>query len=218
MIFRVKVCGITRPEDLLAAVEAGADAVGFNFYSGSPRHVTPQSASRMRGLVPAGVKAVGVFVNCKLHEVRILMDEIGLDWAQFHGDERPADLEQFPRPWYPAVRPRRGDDAAYPAWKSPCVLIDATVPGRYGGTGQSADWALAARIARRRLVILAGGLGPETLEEALAAVRPQAVDLNSGVEDRPGIKSPRRLARAMEILGRWRRKCEEEEDERTGRP
>lgn len=203
MSFRFKVCGLTEERSLEAAVDAGADAVGFNFYPQSPRFVP---ASRARSLVeqlPSDVVPVGVFVNRPLDQVLEWMDESGVAWAQFHGDEQPEDLAVFPRPWYPALRPTRDDPLDVSVWSSPFVLLDARADRHYGGTGRTADWGLARHIARRHEVVLAGGLGPANLEQALEAVRPAGVDLNSGVESAPGIKDPALLERAGVVIAAW---------------
>ncbi|MFQ5669479.1 MAG: N-(5'-phosphoribosyl)anthranilate isomerase [Acidobacteriota bacterium] len=211
MIFRVKVCGITQAEGLQEAVAAGADAVGFNFHPPSPRFVPPEVVSGLVKGLPRQVVTVGVFVNLGLDHVVEWMDRSGVTWAQFHGDQQPSDLAGFPRPWYPVLRPPRDEGSRVEAWeRAPCILVDAREPERYGGTGRTANWKTAARLARQRPVILAGGLHSGNLEAALEAVHPAAVDLNSGVESAPGIKDPVKLRQAMRILAPWRKRFEEE--------
>ncbi len=205
MSFRIKVCGITDAAGLDVAVAAGAEAVGFNFHLDSPRQVTPATARALVARLPAGVAAVGVFVNQPLDQVRKVMDVSGVGWAQMHGDERASDLAGFERPWYPVVRPGPGETRLEEDWEAPFILVDARSRRAYGGTGRAADWGAAARLARRRRVVLAGGLSPDNRAAALEAVRHWGVDLNSGVESAPGIKDPDRLARAMAILRPWRR-------------
>ena len=204
MMFHIKVCGITEPRGLQAVVEAGADAVGFNFYPASPRFVVAEKAAELIQSLPGHVATVGVFVNRPLEEALSWMERSGVEWAQFHGDERPDELRDFPRPWYPALRPAPGQLPDLTAWKSPWVLVDACVQGVYGGTGKRADWNVAASLACQGPILLAGGLGPDNLSEALDQVKPEGVDLNSGVESAPGIKDPELLARAMEVLLPWR--------------
>ena len=210
MTFRLKVCGITEARGLDAALAAGADAVGFNFHPDSPRFIDAPRARRLIERLPSRVAAVGVFVNRPLDEVLAWMDASGVEWAQFHGDERPETVADFPRPWYPALRPAGQVPPDLTAWASPFVLVDARRPGVYGGTGRTADWTIARRIARARETVLAGGLDPDNLPAALEAVRPAGIDLNSGVEAAPGIKDPARLARAGSILAAWNRTREAE--------
>lgn len=209
MTFRFKVCGITDAVGLDAAVASGADAVGFNFHPGSPRFIDAPRARALVARLPDAIASVGVFVNRPLDEVVAWMDESGVGWAQFHGDEQAATLVDFPRPWYPALRPAGEMPIGLERWTSPFVLVDACRPGLYGGTGRTADWAVARRIARVRDMVLAGGLGPDNLAAALAAVGPAGVDLNSGVESAPGVKDAARLARAGAVLAGWQGRGEE---------
>lgn len=209
MTFRFKVCGLTESRGLEAVLAAGADAVGFNFHPGSARYIAPERARALVRRLPGQVAAVGVFVNLPLDEVVRLMDVSGVTWAQFHGDDRPAGLARFPRPWYPALRPREAIPADLADWDAPFVLVDAHQEGHFGGTGRAADWRIARRIARMRPTILAGGLCPDNLAEALARVRPAGVDLNSGVEQSPGIKDPALVSRAGAILAEWHGKGEQ---------
>ena len=202
-MFRVKVCGVTEARGLDAAVTAGADAVGFNFWPGSPRHVTIETARHLVRRLPAHVETVGVFVNQPRAEVLDILGATGIRWAQFHGEEAPAELNGFPHPWFPALRPSEHQEPRLADWMSPCVLLDAHDPSARGGTGRAVDWQRAAVWARERPLILAGGLGPETVAAAVALVRPAAVDLNSGVESAPGVKDPHRLSRALAALAAW---------------
>jgi phosphoribosylanthranilate isomerase len=206
---RVKVCGITDRQGLDCALEAGADAVGFNFHPPSPRFISPLRAAGLIRQVPPGVATVGVFANRPLPEVAAWMDESGVVWAQFHGDEYPDMLASFPRPWFPVVRPGEGETRMDAQWQAPVVLVDARRQDALGGTGKLADWPAAAMLARRRRVILAGGLDPANLAAAAASVKPWGVDLNSGVEEAPGRKSAVLLAQAMEALAPWRQASQE---------
>ena len=203
MTFYFKVCGITDAAGLAAAVSHGADAVGFNFHPGSPRFIEAATARALVAQLPDSVASVGVFVNRPLDEVVDWMDESGVEWAQFHGDEKPAALVNFPRSWYPALRPAGSLPTDLDEWAAPFVLVDARQAGAYGGTGHTADWVIARHIARVRDTLLAGGLGPDNLAAALDAVRPAGVDLNSGVESAPGIKDSALLARAGAVLAGW---------------
>jgi phosphoribosylanthranilate isomerase len=192
---RVKICGLTRTEDADLAVALGADAVGFVLWSESPRVVSAGHAATIARSLPAFVTRVGVFVNASPEDVRRLVAEVGLDVAQLHGDERVAD--------YAGVAGRiikvaalGGDADVDSAIRLPAevtVLVDVVDRERRGGTGAQADWARAARVARERPVILAGGLTAADVGEAIRRVRPWAVDVSSGVEDRPGIKSAEKL-------------------------
>jgi phosphoribosylanthranilate isomerase len=206
---RVKVCGITDRQGLDCALAAGVEAVGFNFYPPSPRFISARRAAGLIRHVPPGVATVGVFANRPLLEAAAWMDESGVAWAQFHGDEHPAMLASFPRPWFPVVRPGEGETRMDALWQAPAVLVDARRLEALGGTGKLADWPAAALLARRCRVILAGGLGPANLAAAAASVKPWGVDLNSGVEEAPGRKSAVLLAQAMEALAPWRQAPEE---------
>jgi phosphoribosylanthranilate isomerase len=205
---RVKVCGIIDNQGLAVALAAGVDAVGFNFHPASPRCITPQQAARLIQEVPETVATVGVFANRPLQEVDGCLEYCGLGWAQFHGDEHPAMLASFSRPWYPVVRPGEGETRMDADWQAPAVLVDARRKEALGGTGELADWSAAASLARRMKVILAGGLAPENLNQAMNEVRPWGVDLNSGVETAPGCKSRTLLAEALAVLAPWRTESE----------
>jgi phosphoribosylanthranilate isomerase len=192
---RVKICGLTRAEDAGLAVALGADAVGFVLWPQSPRVVSADAAAAIARSLPAFVTRVGVFVNAPPEEVGRLVAEIGLDVAQLHGDERAADYAGVARSLVKVVA-LGGDadvDSAILLPADVTVLVDAVDRDRRGGTGVRADWARAARVARARPVILAGGLSAADVGEAIGQVRPWAIDVSSGVEDRPGIKSAEKL-------------------------
>lgn len=192
---RVKICGLTRTEDADLAVALGADAVGFVLWSESPRVVSAGHAATIARSLPAFVTRVGVFVNASPEDVRRLVAEVGLDVAQLHGDERVADYAGVARRIVKVVA-FGGDadvDAAIRLPADVTVLVDVVDRERRGGTGARADWARAARVARERPVILAGGLSGATVGEAIRQVRPWAIDVSSGVEDRPGVKSAEKL-------------------------
>ena len=194
---RIKICGITREEDLAVAVAAGADALGFVFYEPSPRHVTPERAAQLVAHVPAFVTRVGLFVNEATQAVRAVLAEVPLDLLQFHGDEDAAYCSQFGRPWIKAARMKPGFNLleyASAFAKAPGVsglLLDADVEG-YGGGGKTFDWALIPRNLPLP-VILSGGLHPGNIAEAVRAVRPWAVDVSSGVEAARGIKDAQKI-------------------------
>jgi phosphoribosylanthranilate isomerase len=202
----VKICGITRADDARVAVESGAGAIGFLFWPGSPRVITPAVARRIVRTLPPFVTPVGVFVNQAAREINAVADEVGLGAVQLHGDETAADASAIERPVVKAVT-LAGDDAdveaAVGAWPDSVVLlVDAADAERRGGTGRLADWANAARVARRRPVLLAGGLGPENVGEAIRRVAPFGLDVSSGVESSPGIKDHQRLRALFQAIGR----------------
>jgi phosphoribosylanthranilate isomerase len=187
----VKICGITRVADALAAEEAGADAIGLNFWPGSKRHVTPDAAAAIVRELPPALRRFGVFVNPTADEVSRAFDAGLIDIAQLHGNETVAFCAQLGRPWMKALRLR--DLGQLDGWKSDLVLVDADAPG-YGGSGVTADWSLARAAAQSRRVILAGGLRPDNVAAAIAAVWPFGVDVASGVESAPGMKDARKIA------------------------
>ena len=190
---RVKVCGITNLEDALAALEAGADMLGFNFYARSPRHVSPADARRVIERLPAGVECVGVFVNeSSPEDVLRVARESGVSAVQLHGDETHEfcrALREFTTIKALRVGKDYGIETAA-AFETDAVLLDAYAPDAFGGTGHTFDWALAR--ATREVVprlFLAGGLNPRNVAAAIDSVGPYAVDVCSGVETSPGRKS-----------------------------
>lgn len=193
MAIKVKICGITNADDALAAVAAGADALGFVFHTSSPRCVTAEVVRRIIALLPPFVVPVGVFVNEDMKVVRDLMDACGVALAQLHGDESAAYCEQLGRPMLKAIRLRdMGSFLSLAEYKGRAgvrgFVIDAYSESAYGGTGQTTDWSLAAEAAKTASILLAGGLTPENVGEAIIKVRPYGVDVSSGVEGAPGKK------------------------------
>jgi len=199
---KVKICGITRLEDALCAAACGADAVGFIFHPESPRYITPERVRAIVTRLPRGIATVGVFVNHKREEVEQTAEVCGLDLIQLHGDESPAYCRQFPpERVIKAVSPGTPEEVrALGAYEVRAFLVDARDTGRYGGTGKRSDWELAIKIRKAHPLILAGGLDPGNIKEALAAVAPHAVDINSGCELAPGIKNHDRMRRIIEII------------------
>ncbi len=192
-VVKVKVCGITNLEDAQAAVEAGADALGFVCYRKSPRFVDAEVIRAIVSELPPFVLPVGVFVNEEQKVVRDLLDRCGLVLAQLHGDETAAYCESLGRPVLKAIRLQsRSDFLALAEFKGRAlvrgILVDAFSDAAYGGTGHRIDWNLAAEASQLGRVILAGGLTPENVEEAITTVRPYGVDVSSGVEANPGRK------------------------------
>jgi phosphoribosylanthranilate isomerase len=195
----VKVCGITRADDAQLAAALGAMAIGFVFWPKSPRRVDPAEAGRISRRLPPFLSRVGVFVDASPEEVARLVAEVGLDVVQLHGDERPGRFAGVGARVVKAVALATRDDLAAAAAQPDDLplLVDAADPERRGGTGQRANWTLAGELARRRRVILAGGLTADNVGEALHLVRPAAVDVSSGVESVAGVKDPERLRRFM---------------------
>lgn len=202
-IVRSKICGITRAADALVAAEAGADAIGLVFYSKSPRAVSIAQAREIIAALPPFVTTVGLFVNASRCEINETLDAVALDVLQFHGDEMPADCEGFHRPWYKALRVRAGNDIRAEAARyagASAVLLDTFVDGVPGGTGEMFDWSLVPADLPKPL-ILAGGLTPQNVQQAIERVRPFAVDVSGGVELSKGVKD---AARVREFIGQVR--------------
>ncbi len=207
MTVRVKICGLTRLDDALAAAEAGADYLGFNHYERSPRCIEPELSAEIVAAVkltyPA-VQMVAVFVNEDMDKIRLLMDICDYGYAQLSGDEKPEDLHALAGRAFKAIRPVSTDQAAESASLyanravQPALLLDAHAGSLYGGSGVRADLALAAELARDWDLMLAGGLNPESVSEAVRLVRPWAVDVASGVEVSPGIKDHAKMRRIIE--------------------
>lgn len=199
---RSKICGITRMEDALAAVEAGADAIGFVFYAKSPRAVTVQQARAIIAGLPPFVTIVGLFVNASACELNETLDAVPLDLLQFHGDETPEECAGYHRPYIKALRVKAGDDiaascAAYAGASG--ILLDAYVEGIPGGTGEAFDWSLIPQ-GLSKPIILAGGLCADNVAQAIAQVRPYAVDVSGGVEQAKGIKDSGKIHAFMQAV------------------
>lgn len=192
---KIKICGITNAEDAALAVSLGADALGFILYRQSPRFVEPAVVRAIVAELPPFVLPIGVFVNEEADVVRHLMDECGLALAQLHGDETASYCHSLGRQALKALRLKdRGAFLALAEFQGRAnirgFVIDAFSEQAYGGTGQTVDWTLAAEAARAAPILLAGGLTPSNVSQAIQAVRPYGVDVSSGVEARPGKKDP----------------------------
>ncbi|MGE6790758.1 phosphoribosylanthranilate isomerase [Pseudomonas guineae] len=201
-VVRSKICGITRIEDALAAVEAGADAIGLVFYAKSPRAVTVQQARAIISALPPFVTTVGLFVDASRCELGEILDAVPLDLLQFHGDESPAACDDYHRPYIKALRVKPGDDIAAQValYKNASgVLLDTYVPGIPGGTGEAFDWSLVPE-SLSKPVILAGGLTAENVAQAIELVRPYAVDVSGGVETAKGIKDAQKIRAFMQAV------------------
>lgn len=191
---KVKICGITRLTDGLAAAEAGAAAIGLVFYPKSPRYIEPKQAADLIAQLPPLLTVVGLFVNTPTQEINQIADFCRLDAIQLHGDESPEGCRGLNRRVIKALRiAQPGDLALAAAYPVSALLLDAKVTGHYGGTGESFDWGMLTEFTPSRPWILAGGLTPENVGDALRRVRPYAVDLSSGVESAPGVKDPAKI-------------------------
>jgi phosphoribosylanthranilate isomerase len=205
-VVRSKICGITRIEDALAAARAGADAIGLVFYAKSPRAVDVRQARAIVQALPPFVTTVGLFVNASRCELGEILDAVPLDLLQFHGDETPEECAHYQRPFIKALRVRPGDDLQAQCLRyrqARGILLDTFVPGVPGGTGEAFDWSLVPENLALP-VVLAGGLSPENVADAIARVRPYAVDVSGGVEAAKGIKDPLKIqafVRAVRAAG-----------------
>ncbi len=193
---RIKICGITREQDVSSVAEYGADALGLVFYEKSPRHVSVQLAAQLARSVPPFLTVVGLFVNPSVDYVREVLAKVPLDVLQFHGEEEPQFCRQFGKPYLKAIRVKPGLDLVECAARyagAQGLLLDAFVEGTQGGTGESFDWALIPHDLPLP-VILSGGLRAGNVAAAIRQVRPYAVDVSSGVEAAKGIKDAAKIA------------------------
>ncbi|MBF0190437.1 MAG: phosphoribosylanthranilate isomerase [Magnetococcales bacterium] len=192
---RVKICGITRIADALAAVAAGADALGFVFYPGSKRYIAPEGVARIVERLPPFVTITGLFVNAPAEEIRATAARCRLDVIQLHGDESPEACLGLPGRVIKAVRVGEAEDlTGLERFPVQGLLLDAKVADHYGGSGRVFDWSLIAGYRAPLPLILAGGLNPENVFQAVRQVNPYAVDVSSGVESAPGIKDHDKMA------------------------
>jgi phosphoribosylanthranilate isomerase len=209
-MIRVKICGITNAADALAAIEAGANLIGFNFYAKSARHISEAEAAKIRRQLPKRVEAVGIFVNAPVTEVIALCKSLKLDAAQLHGDESPEVVSEIAAT-IPVIKAFRVEPdfrletlGEFP--ETFAFLFDAAHTGQYGGTGRTTDWDVARRAAVGHRIILAGGLNVENVAAAVRIVRPYAIDVASGVESKPGKKDHERLREFIQEVRRGERK------------
>jgi phosphoribosylanthranilate isomerase len=193
---KIKICGIKTVTDARAAMEAGTDLIGFNFYRKSPRYV---EVGLCRGIMSTmrnfggHVQYVGVFVNASVAEICATMETCGLNLAQLHGDESPEMLQELDGRGFKAFRGVPENIESFARNKAPAFLVDASVKGVYGGSGVTADWSQAAELAKKYPLLLAGGLTPENVADAVRQVKPWGVDVASGVESEPGRKDPAKM-------------------------
>lgn len=216
----VKICGITNWLDAVAACDAGADMLGFNFYEKSLRRVSTVEAATIRAKLPSGIQAVGVFVNAKSSEINSLHGFVRFNAAQLHGDETPAIVSEVTRtvPVIKAFRvaadfPLSSLDKYHDAF---AFLLDGARAGQFGGTGANTDWNVARRAAAGHRIILAGGLTPENVGAAIRSVCPYAVDVASGVESKPGKKDHARMKAFIDEVRRTERHLEGAQTEQPG--
>jgi phosphoribosylanthranilate isomerase len=199
---KIKICGLTRPEDVLLLGEMPVDFAGFIFVPDTPRFVEPGKATKLIRLLPDRIQPVGVFLDEKPDIVRETADICGLKILQFHGDEPAEYCEQFNLPYFKVIRVEGSLDGRIPGGYRPLAfLLDTFVKGTPGGTGRTFDWTVAGRVVESGLsVILAGGLNPENISRAVEEVHPWGVDVSSGVESRAGIKDPEKVRRFVEVV------------------
>jgi phosphoribosylanthranilate isomerase len=204
---RVKICGITRQEDAKAAVDTGAHALGFVFHPGSARYISPENAGAIISTLPPFVATVGVFVNLPKTQVEDIVKRSGITLIQLHGNEPPNESVGYSRPVIKALRLQQQDPLPMLTdYTVAGFLVDTAIPGTWGGTGVPLDWEVLSRnldegpqTVRERL-ILAGGLAAENVGAAIRLVRPFAVDVSSGVEDKPGIKNHKKIKEFMDAV------------------
>ena len=213
---KVKICGLRTYDEAMAAIEAGADLLGFNFYKPSPRYITPWECMRLQvrlqialqGMVNRKIIMVGVFVNHGANETASVLGDCNLDLAQLSGDESPDEMAALGEKAFKALRPTTSEElvravAEYPRRSgSPSWLVDASHQGYYGGSGQQAAWHLARQLAVQTPILLAGGLTVENVGIAIRQVHPWGVDVASGVESSPGCKDAAKMAAFVQAAER----------------
>lgn len=206
---RAKICGITRSQDILSVVQAGADAIGFVFFPPSPRYVSPEQAQQLIEDIPPYVQVVGLFVNASADQIQATLDQVALDVIQLHGDETPEQCQHIAqackRRWYKAIQVRPdldvvGEIQRYQAAGASAILLDAWHPELKGGTGHQFDWSKFPKM--NIPLILAGGLTPENIAEAIETTHAYAVDVSGGVESAKGIKDQQLIERFMQGVQR----------------
>ena len=196
----VKICGITNVEDAQAAVRSGANGLGFVFWPDSPRCLDPERAREIVAAVPHTVMIVGVFVNQAADYINTVADRVGLDAVQLHGDEKPMFAAAIGRPLIKSVHVGSAASSIDDWPIEVTLLADANDPVKRGGTGTTTDWQAAATLAKARRLLLAGGLRPDNVAEAIHRVRPYGIDVSSGVERAPGLKDHGKLAALFDAV------------------
>jgi len=201
LVVKVKICGITNYEDAAAAMDMGADLLGFNFYPKSPRYVTPQEALKIISKLPGFIDIAGVFVNAPLEQIREVISQCQLDWVQLHGDESPQfcqSLASINIKTMKALRVKNQEDIEKAnSFFTDAILLDAFHPEEYGGTGITFDWNIVGHIGKR--IFLAGGINPDNIEEAIK-LGVYGVDVCSGIEAEPGKKDHKKMKKLFENI------------------
>jgi phosphoribosylanthranilate isomerase len=218
-MIRIKICGITNLADAKAATDAGANALGFNFYEKSLRRIVTADAAQIRSKLPKEIEAVGVFVNAKPADINSLRAFVRFDTAQLHGDETP-DIVSRVASSLPVIKAFRADAnfalATLDRYSDVfAFLLDGARAGQYGGTGQTTDWDFARRAASSRRIILSGGLKVENVADAIRIVRPYGVDVASGLESKPGKKDHARLKEFIDEVRRVDQQLETSQENPT---
>jgi len=199
---KIKICGVKTLNDALVAKDAGADLIGFNFYPKSPRYIDVGICRDVMSVMRryGHLIYVGVFVNASAEEILATLDTCGLALAQLHGDESPELVSSLGGRAFKAFRGVPADVNGYARSESPALLVDAAVKGLYGGSGATVDWSAAGQLARRYPLLLAGGLTPANVAEAVRQVRPWGVDVASGVESEPGKKDANKMSAFIQAV------------------
>ena len=199
---KIKICGIKTVTDAMAAMDAGADLIGFNFYSKSPRYIDVGMCRNITSVMRryAHITLVGVFVNASVAEIYATMETCNLNLAQLHGDESSEMLNALNGKAFKAFRGIPPSIDGFARHDAPALLVDASVKGAYGGTGVTADWNGAAELAKQYPLLLAGGLTPENVADAVRQVRPWGVDVASGVESAPGVKDAGKMSEFVKAV------------------
>ncbi len=198
---RIKICGITNHEDAANAVTCGADALGFNFYEGSSRYISPTKAAGICSQLPVFVTIIGLFVNEPLADVKRILKSVRLELLQFHGDETPEYCDSVGYPYIKALRATNKDQLKREAQSfesAQAILVDTAIDGQFGGTGKTFDWRMLPDLGKS--VVLAGGLNATNVGAAMAATNPYAVDVSGGVEQSRGVKDFDKMKRFVEAV------------------
>lgn len=200
-MIRVKICGLTRLEDVEDAVLAGADAIGFQFVDASPRRISVEQAVQLRKAIPPFVSVVGVFVNADRETIKLIAEVVGLDYAQLHGDETPEFLQTLPVRSIKTIGVSSADDLAnLDRFPAQAILLDSKVEGRVGGTGRCFDWSFLKDLRTTHSIILAGGLRSDNVAQAIELAKPNSVDVCTGVESGLGIKNYQKMQEFIKVV------------------
>lgn len=206
MVTRIKICGITRSEDAKTAANLGVDALGFIFVKKSPRYIDPQTARTIINKLPPFISRVGVFIDEPIEKIIEICNTAHIDTVQLHGSESPKYCASLPFPVIKVISIKDDTDISIiDTYATSGILLDTWHSGMAGGTGKTFNWKIARQACSRNdRIILAGGLGPSNIEDALQSVQPWGVDINSGVEIKPGIKNPHKMRDLVRIVKGWK--------------